>query len=91
MSRKWQSIVDSDEPLQFGYEDIIWQLEKAGRPRMAAFVEHLARNPVADSLRDQLSREKRRADRLAERLAQYERPAVPATMRSHRAGPESDG
>jgi hypothetical protein len=23
MSRKWQSMVDSDEPLQFGYEDII--------------------------------------------------------------------
>ena len=91
MSRNWQRIVDSDEPLQFDVQDVMWQLEKAGRPRMAAFVEQLVRHPVADRLRQELDFQTRRADRLARRLQEYERPAVPATMRSHRAGPESDG
>ena len=73
------------EPEQITDRTVIRFLEQYGLDGM---VEHVKRmSEAAASMADQRAR----ADRLARRLQQYERPAVPATMRSHRAGPESDG
>jgi|AACY02.3.fsa_nt_gi hypothetical protein len=73
------------EPEQITDRSVIRFLEEYGLDGMVEHVKRLSQ--AAASMADQRAR----ADRLARRLQQYERPAVAETMRSHRAGPESDG
>ena len=77
------------EPEQITDRTVIMFLEEYGLDGMVEHVRRLSK--AADSLREKVACERARADRLARRLQHYERPAVAATMRSHRAGPESDG
>ena len=77
------------EPPQITDRTVIMFLEEYGLDGMVEHVRRLSRD--AESLRETVAEQRARADRLARRLQEYERQAVPATMRSHRAGPESDG
>jgi len=77
------------EPPQITDRSVIMFLEEYGLDGMVEHVRRLSRD--AESLREAVADQRARADRLARRLQEYERQAVPATMRSHRAGPESDG
>ena len=77
------------EPERITDRSVIMFLEEYGLDGMVEHVRRLSRD--AESLREAVADQRARADRLARRLQEHERPAVAATMRSHRAGPESDG
>ena len=77
------------EPEQITDRSVIMFLEEYGLDGMVEHVRRLSRD--AESLREAVADQRARADRLARRLQEYERQAVPATMRSHRAPAESDG
>jgi len=77
------------EPERITDRTVIMFLAEYGLDGMVEHVREMVQRP--DDLRRRLDYEKRRSAELAERLRKYERPAVAATMRSHRAGPESDG
>ena len=77
------------EPDQITDRSVIMFLEEYGTDGLLEHVRRMVKD--AESLREKVARQRARADRLAQRLAKYEQPAVAATMRSHRAGPMSDG
>ena len=77
------------EPEKITDRSVIMFLEEYGTDGLLEHVRRMVKD--AESLRQTVAEQRARADRLARRLQEYERPAVAATMRSHRAGPESDG
>ena len=77
------------EPPQITDRSVIMFLEEYGTDGLLEHVRRMVKD--AERMRQTVAEQRARADRLARRLQEYERQAVPATMRSHRAGPESDG
>jgi hypothetical protein len=87
--RSYREIVDDYQPLTVTSDDVIDFLERRGQSRMANVVRSLIDKP--EDLRREVAYQRGRADRLAERLKQYETPRKDSGPRSYRAGPMSDG